>query len=280
MRRCLFVFGLMLPMLAPIQANEDQRAEDGKQKNEALRIYYRTTAEKYQFFHDADETQPLTLVEKPVMKWANYDDWSGDVFVWTWDDRPEVIGCILSGPREGHRRGVGSEFHLLATEPIAPANLQGRSRWAPKGGLERHPIKGAPKPAESPVLRLTQMRQILRDFSAHMEANGEWELRLLPQPLMRYQPKTGPVVDGALFTFVWTKGTDPELVLLLESRKTPAGTAWFYAPVRFSMRELWLKHHNVEVWRGTFHQEPATESGLLYTVQPLETIDDPRPEAK
>jgi hypothetical protein len=245
-----------------------------------LRTYYRKASEKYVFFRDADRNQPLTLAEKPVMKWANDNDWSGDVFVWTWDDQPEVIGCILSGPQAGNRRGVIQEFHLLATEPIAPADLQARSRWAPKDGLERRPLDDVPEPAESAVTRLAQMRQILRDFSAHMDANGEWELRLLPQPLMRYQPKSGPVVDGALFTFVWTRGTDPELVLLLEYRKTKAGKAWFYAPVRFTTRALWLKRHEVEVWRSPFHQEPAAESDLLYTTRQLETIDDPRPGAK
>jgi hypothetical protein len=158
--------------------------------------------------------------------------------------------------------------------------MQGRSRWAPKDGLERRPLADVPEPAESAAARLAQMRQILRDFSAHMDASGEWELRLLPQPLMRYQPKSGQVVDGALFTFVWTRGTDPELILLLECRKTKAGKAWFYAPVRFSNRALWLKHQDVEVWRSPVHEEPAAESGLLYTTRYLETIDDPRPEAK
>src|SRR5262249_52453190 len=109
---------------------------------------------------------------------------------------------------------------------------------------------------------------------------GEWELRLLPQPLIRYQPKDGPVIDGALFTFVWTRGTDPELVLLLECRKTSAGRGWFYASVRFSNRALWLKHHDIEVWRGPVHQEPAGESGLLYTMHGLEVVDDPRLEPK
>ena len=278
MRRCRFVFALILPILAPVMASDDRPAGDGKPANDALRTFYRKTAEKYVFFHDAERQQPLMLAEKPVMKWANDNDYSGDVFVWTRDDLPEVIGGVLSGPREGNRRGVGVEFHLLATDPIPAADLQGRSRWAPKSGLERHRLDDVPKPAESAVARLTQMRQILRDFSAHMDANGEWELRLLPQPLTRYQPKDGPVVDGALFTFVWTRGTDPELILLFECRKTTAGTAWFYAPVRFSNRALWLKHHDVEVWRGPVHHEPAAESGLLYTIQSLETIDDPRKE--
>ena len=280
MRCSRFVLVLILPVLTPAMAGDEKPAEDEKPML-ALRALYRKTADKYAFFHDAEGNQPLLLTEKPVMKWANDNDYSGDVFVWTRDDRPEVIGGVHSGPRMGHQRQVSVEFHLLATDPIAPADLLGRLRWAPTAGLERHPVDDAPKPADSPVVRLTQMRQILRDFSAHMDVNGgEWELRLLPQPLLRYQPKDGPVVDGALFTFVWTRGTDPELILLLECRKTSAGRAWFCAPVRFSHRALWLKHHDAEVWRAPVHQEPALETGLLYTTHGLELVDDPRLEAK
>ena len=276
MRQFLFLSGLLLPVLAPVLANDDSPAEDAKQKTDPLRTYYARSAARFEFFRDAESQQPLKLADKPVMKWANDDDWSGDVCVWTWNDRPEVIGCILTGPAKNDQRIAFQEFHLLAAEPIAPADMDARKRWSPKAGLKRIPLEGVPVPAESAVARLTQMRQILRDFSAHMAAEGAWELRLLPQPLLRYQPKEGPVVDGALFTFVWTKGTDPELVLLLECLKTPSGTAWSYAPVRFSNRELWLKHREVEVWRGPVHQEPELDSDLIYTTHYRETIDDPR----
>jgi hypothetical protein len=158
--------------------------------------------------------------------------------------------------------------------------MQGQFLWAPQEGLKRSALEGAPPAAETPAARLTQMRQLLRDFSAHMEANGQWELRQLPHPLIRYQPKDGPVLDGALFTFVWTKGTDPELILLLECRKTKEGPAWFYAPVRFSNREVWLKLHETEVWRGPVHREPAADSQLIYTTRYLTTVSDPPPKVK
>jgi hypothetical protein len=277
MIRLMIVFALAAQFLAV----EDPPAEEGKQKSEPLRTYYGKAAAKYEFFRDAAKEQPLKLVEKPVMKWANDDDWSGDVFVWMRDEIPEVIGCVLTGPTEPKGRRIAfQEFHLLAEQPIAAADMAGRIRWASAEGLKRLRLAGAPEPADTPALRLTQMRQLLRDFSAHMEANGEWELRLLPQPLLRYQPKEGPIVDGALFTFVWTKGTDPELILLMECWRTKEGLAWEYAPVRFSNRELWLKHHEQEVWRGPSHREPTGESDLIYTTHYLETIDDPRLEAK
>lgn len=269
MRMFLIVAGLLV---APLLADDKSSGNEAKQKSDALRGYYASTAARYQFFHDAAKAMPLTLTEKPLMTWTNEGDWSGDVFVWSRNDRPEVIGCLLTGPAKDNRRLAYQEFHLLADEAIAPTNMLGEYRWSPREGLQLTPLPGAPEPAESAALRLAQMRRLVGEFSAHMQADSTWELRLLPQPLLRYQPKEGPVVDGALFTYVWTKGTDPELLLLVECRKTDAGLAWFYAPVRFTNREVWLKHRNQEVWRGAFHREqPGSESTLIYTTRYLAT---------
>jgi len=266
--------GLSLVVMAFAAEPEDQT----KQRIEALRSLYAATAAKYEFYHAGDKAQPLKLVEKPVMKWTNEGDWSGGVFIWTHAQRPAVVGCVMAGPAENGNRAVFNEFHLLAEEPITASGQEGRFRWSPAAGLKLHALPSAPPPAETPALRLAQMRELLREFSAHMRADSDWELRLLPQPLYRYQPKEGAVVDGALFTFVWTKGTDPELILLIECRKTAGGLAWFYAPVRFTYRELWLKHRDVEIWRGPFHAEPADESTGVYTTRYLTTIPDPQPE--
>jgi len=49
------------------------------------------------------------------------------------------------------------------------------------------------------------MKALVRDFSAKMvdEAGQQSDLRLIPQPLIRYQPKDQPTIDGALFRFRW-----------------------------------------------------------------------------
>lgn len=275
MRLLLCFVGLCFSGLAAALVAANPQVSPAKQKNEALRSYYKESAARYQFFRDEEKRMPLTFVEKPIMTWANDDDWAGDVFAWTADERPQVLGCMITGPAQNGKRLVFNEFHLLAEEPIAPVEMLGKFRWAPREGLKLRQFETDAKPAEAAPLRLTQMRRLVGEFTAFMEANGVWELRLLPQPLMRYQPKSGPVVDGALFTYVWSKGTDPELVLLVECRKTAEGLAWFYSPARFSNRELWLKRHDPEVWRGPSHQEPQGETNLIYTTRYVETIDDP-----
>src|SRR5436190_10435103 len=98
MRHFLFVSGLVWLMLAPVLGKDGPPAGDAKQKIDPLRTYYGKASALFEFFRDADQKQPLKRIEQPVMKWANDDDWSGDVCVWTWNDLPEVIGCVLSGP--------------------------------------------------------------------------------------------------------------------------------------------------------------------------------------
>jgi hypothetical protein len=246
---------------------------------DALRDAYREDAEK-SVFTRADG-QPLKLVADPIMRWANDDDWSGDVFAWTYEGRPEVIGCMLSGPGANKLRYVYHEYHLLADQPIAAANVQDGRRWQPAEGLKRQRLPDAPKPAESPSARLAQMRKIARSFTAHMEADGRWELRLLPQPLMRYGDGDGEAIGGALFCYVWTKGTDPEIILLVEGRRDGDESAWYYAPVLFTNREVWLKHGDREVWHVQPHREPAGKSTTqIYTTGFARSMSDKKAETK
>lgn len=256
-------------------------AADEREKplaGEPLREIYREEAEKCEFTHADGEK--LTLAREPVMRWSNDDDWSGDVFVWTHRGKPEVIGCVLSGPF-GDRRNVYQEFHLLAEKPIAPATVQDGRRWAPAQELKRERLSDTLPPASSKAARLAQMRKIARGFTASMEADGRWDLRLLPQPLLRYGDERGEVIDGALFCYVWTKGTDPEVILLLECLREGNELSWQYAPVLFTNRQVWLKHGDREVWHAEPHQEPAgKQSDKLFTTAFARSIPNRKADSK
>lgn len=267
---------LMASIAAATLADEPEKPAT----TDPLREVYREDAEKCAF--STADGESLKLVNEPIMRWTNDGDWSGDVFVWTHKGRPELIGCLLSGPGAGNLRYIWHEFHLLAEKPIAPATIQNGRRWEPAEGLKLEPAPDAPQPAQSASARLVQMRSIARSFTPYMAAESTWELRLLPQPLLRYGEAESDAIDGALFAYVWPKGTDPEFILLLECRRTDRETAWYYAPVRFSNRALWLKHGEKEVWRVAGHGEPkANATSLIYTTGfaraiPRETDDSPK----
>jgi hypothetical protein len=259
---------LFVPVLCVVCASargDDPPRPPEKEVLTPLREQYLAAAKKYEFFLDKDRKVPLVFEPKSILHWTMDNDYSGDVFVWMAHGRPQVVGCMLSSPGKTER-AMSHEFHSFATEPIGSAKMTANYTWEPKAGLEFRKLDGAP--GATAAARLPQMRAISRDLHAFMDAaDGKWELRLLPQPLFRYQPADGPVVDGALFAWVWTKGTDPELIVAIECHRTAKGLEWRYAPARFTNREVWLKHDDKEIWRVPVHREGGNTCTGIYTTR-------------
>jgi hypothetical protein len=121
----------------------------------------------------------------------------GDVFVWTWRGRAEVVGTSSSYPATDPR-GLDHELRSL------PLTVLGRdpSRAAPldaRGPRHRADAdRGGPVPAHSAPQRVLQMWTPTRDSSASSEdAKGESRaLRLLPQPLECSQRPTPTYSTG------------------------------------------------------------------------------------
>jgi hypothetical protein len=257
---------LILPVICLATRGDDPPAAPEKDGMRLLREQYQLAAKRYEFFLDPDRKVPLAFEPNPILHWASDNDWSGDVFVWTAKGRPQVVGCILSSPTKPARTAI-HEFHTLAPGPLGPAELPGNYRWAPNAGVEFKKLDGTP--AATAAARLPQMRALGRELHAFMQADGKYELRLLAQPLLRYQPPEGDVIDGALFSWVWAgRGTDPELMVAIECHRSPQGLEWRYAPLRFTTRELWLTHGDGELWRVPVHREEGREVCIsLYTTR-------------
>jgi hypothetical protein len=271
MKRVALLFGSVVCLVGFHARGDDTPQPKEKEILSPLREQYLMAAKKYEFFLDKDRKVPLVFEAKSILHWTMDNDWSGDVFVWMARGRPQVVGCMLSAPGKTHRAMI-HEFHSFATDPIAPAQMTAKYTWEPKAGLEFRKLDGAP--GATAAARLPQMRALSRELHAHMAAaDGKWELRLLPQPLLRYQPTEGPVVDGALFAWVWTKGTDPELIVAIECHRTAKGLEWRYAPARFTNREIWLKLDDKEIWRVPVHREEGGDTSTnIYTTRPAGQI--------
>jgi len=219
---------------------------------ELLQALHLEEGAKWQMYLDASHKTKAEMNKKPVYIWTNptrSGGQNGAVYVWTYQGRPQVIGSIFSHPEEG-RRVVCHEFHSLSATTLEPQRESAAEKWEPKAGIKLEPLKEAAAPDSSPTRRLVQMRSLAREFSGHtIDVNKErWELRLLSQPLFRYEKPEGDVIDGALFAFVTSAGTDPEVVLALEARKMEGSSAWFYRAVRFSDSNLYVQHKGKEVW--------------------------------
>lgn len=222
-------------------------------KSQRLLALCAADAREYTIYRDAMRRAKLELVEKPVSNWTNVirsGGQIGSVFVWTYKGRPEVVGSIFSAPapEAPGQRVVVHEFHSVSTNVLLPER-PGINEWRPRAGVSFNPIPDAPKPADSVRQRTFQLRALSREFSARNEYdNRSWELRLLNTPLFRYESTDPTVLDGALFAFVTSAGTDPEVIIAIEARRVGDGYQWQYVVLRFSDLNLYVKLDDKEVW--------------------------------
>jgi hypothetical protein len=252
----LLILVTTLPGQPPV-ANDDAAAQRAaRAKRERLLEIYATEAAEYTIYRDASRKEKVERRPEPVYVWTNQvrgGGQDGAVYVWTCRGRAEVFGTFFSFPATGPRH-LSHEFHSLSLS-VLDVQRQGTHSltWTPQApGIELAPIRGVPHPGGSPSERLSELRMLAQEFSAVTESQDlrRWELRLLPQPLYRYESTDPDVVDGALFGFVTSAGTDPEALLVIEARK-PSRTAdpiWHYAIARFTDQQLTVRHKGKDVF--------------------------------
>jgi len=218
-----------------------------------LPIYVKE-AEAYSLAVESDPKKPLELKKEPIFEWTNpirENLQHGVIFLWLRDGRPAALGCVFSAPFASLRgRKISHELHALDREKLLVDRPNALNEWKPQAGLARKELPDAGEPAATRTARLAQMRQLAREFTGHeIDSEGKrGELRLLPAPLYRYPEAESGTVDGALFALVNTVGTDPEVLLLIEARKTDGKTRWEYECGRFSDRNLYVQRKDKEFW--------------------------------
>jgi hypothetical protein len=269
MVRTLLCAAIVLACPPPTWGQEAGPGEERGEDFELLKAFYRHSAEQYEFALDEAGAEKLEM-QPTVMTWTGEDykfiantvaPNSGEVYVWTHEGRAVVAGGIGSFPHAASR-GVFHEFHALTERPPRPTKIHCdfAITWEPQGETPR-PVPGAPSPPAGDSTgarsrRLLQMRKLAQEFqgkTVNPDETGTAKLRLLPAPVYRLDADalaTGKhnIVDGALFVFTGEVGTDSEMMLYLECRKTAAGLEWTYVPAAMTYLEMWLEHQGVEVW--------------------------------
>lgn len=235
-------------------------------------------AQKWEMWLDVTQQLKAELVEKPVYLWTNptkNGGQYGSVFIWMHAGRPAIVGSIFAHPLKGGRR-MTHEFHSLASSKLAATcgDPEGGDLWTPTAGVALQPLPDAPQPESTPGKRLIQMRTLGRQFGGHTVdwRKERWELRLLTQPIYRYEEPRGELIDGALLALVTDAGTDPEVLLLLEARED----GWHYALLRFSDSSLYVTRQDKEIWtavRGVDGQQQLTNADRTYQVFAKRIID-------
>jgi hypothetical protein len=196
----------------------------------------------------------------------------GSVYVWCEESgRPAAICDVFFLPSPGGKYHLSDEWHSLTSASMT-ARRESQVRWSPsEPGLEWKEIPGAGQPDHSTARRQLQIRQLSRRFTGHCttRTNDRFELRLLNTPIFRYDTvATEESLGGGLFAFC--QGNDPELLLVIEARKTESGYRWEYAPAEFSNMNLYLRLDDKEVWQAA---PPRFSSNGRHTGGPLRETD-------
>ena len=220
---------------------DDEPSENGAK----FSVLSKKMAAEYEISVDGT---PLKLKQESLLRWTNpaVGEIYGDVYVWADDGRPAAIASVYRWYRPYDH--MTHEFQSLSTGPLR-ATRDGQPDWATQDpGLKWQPLTDVPAPRATPTARLVQLRQLARLFTARIVEKDQTvsELRLVPQPLVRYTSDKWKVTDGAMFSFA--KGTDPEALLLLEVRDGASGPAWFYAIARSNNQPLKASLRDEEVW--------------------------------
>jgi len=234
------------------------------------------------------EGQTAKLRKEPLLRWSNPTAGSvhGEVYLWSHQGRPVAIASIY----RWYHPFKDSTFEVVATTPLAvEAREKKQLLWeAEPGALEFQPLPDAAQPAKTLAARLNQMRQLARRFSARLEDKRagevvERELRLLNQPVHRYESDANQVIDGALFSLV--EVTDPEVWILLEAVEKEGKQFWQYAiarmnadacEVRLDDKPLKRWEKIIDPWR--IHKAPYTLLGFKPENVKLETDAEDKEE--
>jgi hypothetical protein len=229
---------------------DDPKAETPDEKQlakQALEIS-RKEAALWEIELAGERPKKLKLQTEPVLRWSNPSagEIYGAVFVWISDGRPEVIGSIYKW--YSPFKHYSTEFQSLSSATLNGMH-DGKEMWTPaRAGVEFKTVPDAAVPAEGPAGRLRQMREIAGDFVAtktDREGNQQ-KLRMLTQPIYRYDSPAAAIQDGALFTFV--EGTDPEVFLMVEARRGTEGYRWQYALTRMNSTKFEATLKGNPVW--------------------------------
>ncbi|MCI0361340.1 MAG: hypothetical protein L0211_22890 [Planctomycetaceae bacterium] len=200
----------------------------------------------------AEGGDEVARIDKPLLVFGDSTRNNGDGTVWAWgrEGRPLAVIETYRNTAEGGPRA--SALTLTSTDKVvlkAPFFVQ---EWRPaKTQIVPTVLPGADAPSDREAVRLRQLKEQARRFTAHEfwdPDNSRFELRLLVQPVHRYRDEKAKLWDGAIF--VLAHGTNPEVLVLIEALgESLERSRWHYSLARLGSAELHVEIDGQEVWK-------------------------------
>lgn len=231
---------------------------------------------------EGPEKSPVKLRGEPLLRWNDPIRHFSNASLWAWGEtgRPlAVLALEMSQDTASGRLTWALEFISLAPESSrfpeeyrikatvnkSDQHLNSSFIWAPeKPGVTFRDIPDAPTPAQTPRLRLAQMRDLIKRFAATEHVTRQPDLlRLMPHPIDRYADPAKEQVDGAIFLFA--HGTNPEAMVLIEAQgSAPEKATWRFAVARVTVAPFEVTFDRKEVWTVPYHPEGNNRPSSSY----------------
>jgi hypothetical protein len=269
---------LWIGMLAAVLGHPTASdVEDTKVQARRLEVMKQAAAEYKFVLIDSAGTKhgDATLHPGPLLRWNNQvvEEVDAGLFLWKSGSRPVAAAqFFLQGEIWYH------EFQSLSpAKQQFEATLKSAPEWSwrpNKPGIEFHRAD-MESPAATAVLRLSQMREIARRFTAACDPSrsGNWtdphELRLLSTPVYRYSDEPAGIIDGAIFAFA--QGTNPEVLIQFEAVLSSTGTAeWRYAFAPMTSFQVKVRQGESLVWELPVAPVPTLDPHSPYQFRKAE----------
>ena len=247
-RKFVVIAGILLVAASCLLGHASaQTTAPGSDRKESLAILTKVAAS---FDVRLDDKHKAKFDDKPAMRWTNTIGRATDaaMFFWLHDGRPVAVGTTFT--TDGV---IGHEFQSLGLKPFEVRRGE-KVVWHPREpGIEFQRLNDAPAPADSTRQRFTQIKSLARRFRAEAikgppayQENDVYQLRLLTQPILRFQDPQSPELEGAVFAIAMD--TDADVLLLIENRVRDGQPGWEYALARTNPFVLKAWCDDTQVW--------------------------------
>jgi hypothetical protein len=225
-------------------ASGQERGDDAEAKRAAE--FLQASAEALHIEAEEADASRLALRKSPLFKYSDPARGYSAAGIWRLGQtgRPQALVSL-----EYWLRGETDEprltYELVSLTNTRFTVSSARAKLPAEGPAAKFAaISQGEKPATGEKQRLVQLRALARRFAASEKHRGDFSaLRLLPQPIDRYDDAEHDIVDGGLFVFVY--GTNPEAALWLEAGKD----GWRYSLSRMSWAEVVVEFDGKEIAR-------------------------------
>lgn len=228
-------------------SDRDEGASDAEKKS--LSIARRHVAQLKLRVLDGDG-EMAAPVERPLLAYGDPTRTASHGTLWAFGakGRPDAFMELWQGTDTQH---FWYQSVMLAGDRGVVLDLPDGRKWQPPSGkIARMLIDDADPPSANASGRLRQLKSLAQRFTAYEIGDPDrarFELRLLVQPVHRYEDTEHGLRDGAAFVFA--HGTNPEVLLLIEASGKPAAEPrWRFSAFPSSSAELHVELDGKEVW--------------------------------